>query len=96
MIMADFNSEEGNMESNLPNFPLLFEKISAFFILFNKLREARLKSPAEFAAEFDKLVKPSSPSSADEAFAAWETIVDTVYYDRAARECVGGSTKMRG
>ena len=84
------------MEKHLSNFPLLFEKISAFLIQFNKLREARQKSPAEFAAEFDKLVKASSPSAADEALAAWAEIVDTVYYDRASRGCLGGSTKIRG
>jgi hypothetical protein len=97
IIKADSNSEEGNMEKYLPNFPLLFDKIGGFLVAFNKLRETRLKlSPADFAEEFDKLVNPRSPSSADEALAAFNEIVDTVYYDRASGGCLGGSTKIRG
>jgi len=82
------------MEKYLPNFPLLFDKIGHFLAEFNKLREARQKSPTEFAAEFDKLVRSSSPSTAEEALAAFEEIVDTVYSGRSARSCRAGNTKM--
>lgn len=97
MIKADSNSEEGNMEKDLPNFPLLFDKIGGFLVAFNKLRETRLKlSPADFAEEFDKLVNPRSPSPAEEALAAWDEIVETMYKVSARSDCSSGSTRMRG
>lgn len=89
--------EEGNMEKHISNFPVLFDRIGYFLERFIELQKKRTElSPAAFAAELDKLFQANSPSAADEAYSAWEEIVDTIYYDRASRGCLGGSTKMRG
>jgi hypothetical protein len=85
------------VENNLPNFPLLFDRIGSFLTQFNALRELREKRPtlppADFVVAFDNLVKGNSPSGADEALAAFKVIVDTVYA-ASSRGCPSGSTKM--
>lgn len=83
------------MVNNLPDFPLLFDRIGAFLTDFNALREKRLKSsPDAFVVEFDKLIRSNSLSEAGEALAAFEIIVETIY-KASVRACPGGSTRMR-
>ena len=83
------------MDKNLPNFPLLFDRIGSFLVQFNALREMRSRlSPYAFVVEFDNFVKGNSPSGAEEALAAFDEIVEIVY-NTSARSCPSGNTRMR-
>jgi hypothetical protein len=83
------------MKENLPDFPALFDRIGHFLTQFDALRKERLTlSPDAFAAKFDNFVKGNSPSGAEEALAAFNEIVETVYV-ASARACPSGSTRMR-
>jgi len=96
MIISVSDSKEGNLKKHVSNFPLLFDRIGYVLDKLKRLQTTRRGlSSAKLAAEFDKMCKGSSPSEIDAAYDAWEEIVDTTYYDRASRGCLGGSTKMR-
>jgi hypothetical protein len=83
------------MERDLPNFPLLFDRIADFFAQLNALREARRKLPPEaFVEAFDRVVKGNSPSGADDCISAFNTIVETMY-GVTLGHCSGGGTRLR-
>jgi hypothetical protein len=83
------------MDKDLPNFPLLFERIWQFFRQCDELREKQSGlTPNEFVREFDKLIKGNSPVGFDEAFSALKEIVITMYGESAVH-CSGSGTRMR-
>jgi hypothetical protein len=83
------------MEKDLPDFPLLFDRIGRFLAQFDELRRDRLtSSPDAFVRKFDDFVKGHSPSEGEEALAAFNEIVETVYV-ASARACPSGSTRMK-
>jgi len=75
------------------NLPLLFDRVGHFLYQFEELRRLRSK-PEEFFVKFDGFVSMHSPSDFDNALAAFNEIVDTIYYGRAARGCHGAVTQM--
>jgi hypothetical protein len=75
------------------NFPLLFGRVGRFLNQFGKLKELGPNSP-KFSEEFENLVREKhSRSDYDEALAAFDEIVGTIYCDRRVR-CLGGITEM--
>ena len=78
------------------NLPLLFNRVGHFLNQLGKLKALRSEQKEkEFLKLFDKLfIDKHSPSDADAAQEAYEVILNTLYYDREARACRGGSTKM--
>jgi hypothetical protein len=77
------------------NLPLLFNRVGHFLNQLGKLKALKSQQKEkEFLKLFDTLFKEHSPSDYDAAQEAYEVILNTLYYDREARGCRGGSTKM--
>ena len=80
------------MKENLPNFPLLFDRIGEFLYQFDALRKKRQElTPDKFVKEFDKFVKGNSP---DIIIPGFEEML-VVLYGRDRAVCSGGSTRIR-
>jgi len=82
------------MEIPFTNFPKLFETLGDFLYKLEELRENR-HNTNKFFEIFDALFAEGNQDGYDGALAAYNKIVDALYFNRRARECLGGSPRLR-